>query len=125
MIPSTKPRGRTKPGGTTEDNPAGVTPSPDEAGDSCGAAICMTCQDPFHDMNSENGAKRQKLADVFCRPETTDVNGLRQGQLTGWFQTRFVDDYDWVMPANVVGMSQHADGAEVVAQERDRGDSPP
>lgn len=30
--------------------------------------------------------------------------------LTEWFQTRFVDGYDWVMPANVVGMSQHADG---------------
>ncbi|WP_298807015.1 cryptochrome/photolyase family protein [uncultured Pseudokineococcus sp.] len=31
-------------------------------------------------------------------------------ELTRWFQRSFVDGYDWVMAANVVGMSQHADG---------------
>jgi deoxyribodipyrimidine photolyase-related protein len=36
--------------------------------------------------------------------------GYDPDALTEWFRTRFVDGYDWVMPANVVGMSQHADG---------------
>ena len=31
-------------------------------------------------------------------------------EVTRWFQQSFVDGYDWVMLANVVGMSQHADG---------------
>jgi deoxyribodipyrimidine photolyase-related protein len=30
--------------------------------------------------------------------------------LSEWFRTRFVDGYDWVMVANVVGMATHADG---------------
>ncbi len=32
------------------------------------------------------------------------------GQLTEWFATAFVDGFRWVMPTNVIGMSQHADG---------------
>ncbi|WBQ03479.1 cryptochrome/photolyase family protein [Kribbella sp. CA-293567] len=36
--------------------------------------------------------------------------GWRPDQLTDWFHRSFVDGYDWVMVANVVGMSQHADG---------------
>ncbi len=36
--------------------------------------------------------------------------GYDPDELTEWFVTRFVDGYDWVMSANVVGMSQHADG---------------
>jgi deoxyribodipyrimidine photolyase-like uncharacterized protein len=30
--------------------------------------------------------------------------------MTDWFPRLFLDGYDWVMVANVVGMSQHADG---------------
>lgn len=30
--------------------------------------------------------------------------------LTDWFATAYVDGYRWVMPTNVIGMSQHADG---------------
>ncbi len=37
-------------------------------------------------------------------------HGYDPAELTGWFHTRFVDGYDWVMVPNVVGMSQHADG---------------
>jgi len=31
-------------------------------------------------------------------------------ELTEWFATAYVDGFRWVMPTNVVGMSQHADG---------------
>lgn len=31
-------------------------------------------------------------------------------ELTEWFATAFVDGFRWVMPTNVIGMSQHADG---------------
>ena len=37
-------------------------------------------------------------------------------QLTRWFQGAFVDGTPWVMPANVVGMSQWADGGVVATK---------
>ncbi|OZG30561.1 cryptochrome/photolyase family protein [Williamsia sp. 1138] len=36
--------------------------------------------------------------------------GYDPAELTAWFTANFVDGYEWVMPVNVVGMSQHADG---------------
>ena len=42
--------------------------------------------------------------------------GYDPDALTEGFQTRFVDGYDWVMPANVVGMSQHADGGAMATK---------
>jgi len=36
--------------------------------------------------------------------------GYRPADLSEWFATAFVDGYAWVMPPNVIGMSQHADG---------------
>ncbi|HZB47481.1 MAG TPA: cryptochrome/photolyase family protein [Mycobacteriales bacterium] len=36
--------------------------------------------------------------------------GFSPAELTEWFHLSFVDGYDWVMLANVVGMSQWADG---------------
>jgi deoxyribodipyrimidine photolyase-related protein len=36
--------------------------------------------------------------------------GLSPAELVEWFHVSFVDGYDWVMLANVVGMSQWADG---------------
>jgi deoxyribodipyrimidine photolyase-related protein len=36
--------------------------------------------------------------------------GIDPLEMAGWFHRSFVDGYDWVMVANVVGMSQHADG---------------
>jgi deoxyribodipyrimidine photolyase-related protein len=37
-------------------------------------------------------------------------------ELTEWFTDVFVDGTDWVMPANIVGMSQHADGGVVATK---------
>jgi deoxyribodipyrimidine photolyase-related protein len=37
-------------------------------------------------------------------------------QVTEWFHRSFVDGYDWVMVANVVGMSQHADGGRLATK---------
>ncbi|GAA4627890.1 cryptochrome/photolyase family protein [Cellulomonas oligotrophica] len=36
--------------------------------------------------------------------------GYDPAALTDWFHESFVDGYAWVMAANVIGMSQHADG---------------
>jgi (6-4)DNA photolyase len=36
--------------------------------------------------------------------------GYKPDVLTEWFATAYVDGFRWVMPTNVVGMSQHADG---------------
>jgi deoxyribodipyrimidine photolyase-related protein len=42
--------------------------------------------------------------------------GYSPRALTEWFATAFVDGFPWVMPANVVGMSQYADGGIVATK---------
>ena len=42
--------------------------------------------------------------------------GFRPDELNDWFVNAFVDGTPWVMPANVVGMSQHADGGLVATK---------
>jgi deoxyribodipyrimidine photolyase-related protein len=36
--------------------------------------------------------------------------GYHPRALSDWFREAFVDGFEWVMPTNVIGMSQHADG---------------
>ncbi len=47
-------------------------------------------------------------------------HALQQGwdpaALTDWFHRSFTDGYDWVMLANVVGMSQYADGGRMTTK---------
>jgi deoxyribodipyrimidine photolyase-related protein len=42
--------------------------------------------------------------------------GFHPAELNQWFIDAFVDGTPWVMPANVVGMSQHADGGQVATK---------
>jgi deoxyribodipyrimidine photolyase-related protein len=42
--------------------------------------------------------------------------GYRPNDLTEWFATAYVDGFRWVMPTNVVGMSQHADGGKLATK---------
>jgi deoxyribodipyrimidine photolyase-related protein len=39
--------------------------------------------------------------------------GWRPGAMSDWFHRSFVDGYEWVMTANVIGMSQYADGGRM------------
>ncbi|MFS0900981.1 cryptochrome/photolyase family protein [Mycolicibacterium litorale] len=42
--------------------------------------------------------------------------GYHPRELTEWFATAYVDGFRWVMPTNVVGMSQHADGGRLATK---------
>ena len=42
--------------------------------------------------------------------------GINPAELNDWFTSAFVDGTPWVMPANVIGMSQHADGGLVATK---------
>jgi deoxyribodipyrimidine photolyase-related protein len=43
-------------------------------------------------------------------------HGYDPVELNDWFVDMFVDGTPWVMPANVIGMSQHADGGVVATK---------
>ena len=42
--------------------------------------------------------------------------GYHPRALSDWFASSFVDGFAWVMPTNVIGMSQHADGGRVATK---------
>lgn len=71
---------------------------------------------------------RQVLSEVHSRGWTHHINrlmvlgnfalqrGFTPAALNRWFVDAFVDGTPWVMPANVVGMSQYADGGIVATK---------
>ena len=44
------------------------------------------------------------------------LTGLNPGAVHDWFMASFIDAYEWVMAANVIGMSQFADGGVVASK---------
>ncbi len=42
--------------------------------------------------------------------------GYQPAALNDWFASTFVDGFAWVMPANVIGMSQHSDGGRMATK---------
>jgi deoxyribodipyrimidine photolyase-related protein len=42
--------------------------------------------------------------------------GYHPAELSDWFATAFVDGFAWVMPPNVIGMSQYADGGRLATK---------
>jgi deoxyribodipyrimidine photolyase-related protein len=42
--------------------------------------------------------------------------GWRPAEVTDWFHRAFVDGYEWVMVANVIGMSQFADAGRITTK---------
>lgn len=71
---------------------------------------------------------REALAGVATRGWTHHIqrlmvlgsHALQRGYdpraLNDWFATAFVDGFAWVMPVNVIGMSQHADGGRIATK---------
>lgn len=52
--------------------------------------------------------ERLMLLSNFCT-----LAGLRPKAVLGWFQSAFIDAYDWVMVPNVIGMGLYADGGRI------------
>lgn len=44
------------------------------------------------------------------------ITGISPQELQDWFHTAFIDGYDWVMQANVIGMGQYADGGMMASK---------
>lgn len=67
-----------------------------------------------------NGVRDRGWAHHIQRLMVLGNHGLqreyRPAALNEWFSTAFVDGTPWVMPVNVLGMSQHADGGVVATK---------
>jgi deoxyribodipyrimidine photolyase-related protein len=44
------------------------------------------------------------------------IAGISPQELQDWFHAAFIDGYDWVMQANVIGMGQYADGGLIASK---------
>ncbi|MFP7832803.1 cryptochrome/photolyase family protein [Marisediminicola sp. LYQ134] len=94
---------------------AATTPIPQEILELDAAAIEARCL-----SESIDGVRRHGWAHHIQRLMVIGNWSLQRGydpaQLNDWFIRMFVDGTPWVMPANVVGMSQHADGGIVATK---------
>ena len=69
-------------------------------------AVCLrTALGGVHDRGWTHHIQRLMILGNHALQRGYDADAL-----TEWFQTTYVDGFDWVMPVNVIGMSQHADG---------------
>ena len=55
-----------------------------------------------------NHIERLMLISNYCL-----LAGIEPGEVLNWFQSLFIDAYDWVMVPNVMGMGLYADGGRV------------
>jgi deoxyribodipyrimidine photolyase-related protein len=94
---------------------AATTPLPAEWWQLDGETIAARCLSHVLD-----GVGRTGYAHHIQRLMVLGNHALQRGydpaELTRWFQGAFVDGTPWVMPANVVGMSQFADGGMVATK---------
>ncbi len=85
------------------------TPLPDWWNDLDADAVDAECL-----SQALGGVRERGWAHHIQRLMILGSHGLQRGysprELTEWFASSFVDGYAWVMPTNVIGMSQHADG---------------
>ncbi|WP_165063690.1 cryptochrome/photolyase family protein [Marisediminicola senii] len=94
---------------------AATTPLPREFLELDGEAIEARCL-----SHSIGGVREHGWAHHIQRLMVIGNWALQRGydpkQLNDWFVGMFVDGTPWVMPANVIGMSQHADGGIVATK---------
>jgi deoxyribodipyrimidine photolyase-related protein len=94
---------------------AATNPLPEEWWQLDGETIAARCLSHVLD-----GVGRTGYAHHIQRLMVLGNHALQRGydpaELTRWFQGAFVDGTPWVMPANVVGMSQFADGGMVATK---------
>ncbi len=90
-------------------------PLPDWLVNLDGDAVTAACL-----SDAVNGVRERGWVHHIPRLMVLGNHALQRGYdpraLTAWFADSFVDGFDWVMPVNVVGMSQHADGGLIATK---------
>jgi deoxyribodipyrimidine photolyase-related protein len=91
------------------------TPLPDWWSDLDGDAVTAACL-----SETLNGVRDRGWVHHIPRLMVLGNHALQREYgpqaLSDWFATTFVDGFAWVMPPNVVGMSQHADGGKLATK---------
>lgn len=90
-------------------------PLPDWLTDLDGDAVTAACL-----SDAVNGVRDRGWVHHIPRLMVLGNHALQRGYdpraLTDWFADSFVDGFAWVMPVNVIGMSQHADGGLIATK---------
>jgi deoxyribodipyrimidine photolyase-related protein len=90
-------------------------PLPDWLTELDGDAVTAACL-----ADAVNGVRDRGWVHHIPRLMVLGNHALQRGYdpraLTDWFATAFVDGFAWVMPVNVIGMSQHADGGLIATK---------